>query len=62
MNFFENLDKHSEIYKNIVSKKAANDFTTLTPTEYYRKYYWFLPNEIIDNMDKICKNKEEEIN
>lgn len=53
MNFLENLNSHSEIYKKLGSKEAHKDFTKLPLKEYYQKYYWFLPQEIIDNIDNI---------
>ena len=53
MNFFENLENQEKIYKRMNSKEAKKDLLNLSATEYYKKYYWFLPEEIINNMDKI---------
>lgn len=56
MNFLQNFEKRDEIYMNLGSKKAHLDLQELSPVEYYKKYFWFLPREIIDNMDLICRD------
>ena len=53
MNFGEKLDKNSAIYSNLTSSNFRTDYMQLSPKSLYKKYYWFLPESIIENMNDI---------
>lgn len=59
MNLEKNFERSQEIYKTLSSKSALQDRTNLSLKEYFKKYYWFLPKEIIENIEKINEEFEE---
>lgn len=53
MDILDKMEKSRQIYESINSPEYYKDAKELDRCEFFRKYYYFLPEELLKNIDKI---------